>query len=137
MKGKKADSTYGGPIPDGIKKITRVSTQMLDCTEVVFENLEERLLKQIVNGNGLNYEKKKRASDFACGCVAKLFERLCEFDREHRDAYTITKPKRFWFSTIIADVVDNSVRVYDTRKGIGIVSEILEQYLEKENIKSV
>lgn len=128
MTDEKTGFTYEGLIPNGIKKIMRVSTQMLGCTEVVFENLEEGLLKQIVSKNGLNYEKKKRASEFGCGCVAKLFERIHELD--DTNTCTITKPRRFWFSAIIADVVDNSVRVYDSKEAVEIAAELIEQYLE-------
>lgn len=134
MRGEEAGFVYGGHIPDGIKRIIKVSTQIFDFIEVVFETLEEGLLKQLVNENGLNYERKKRASEFGCGCVKKFFERMNELD--NTITYTITKPRRFWFSVIIADVVDNSVRVYDTKGSIEIAAELLDQYLEKEMRKS-
>ena len=130
IKGRETGSVYGGPVPDGIKKVIRVSTQIFDYTEVVFENLEEELLRQIVSENGLNYERKKRASEFGCGCVKKFFERMNELD--NTITYTITKPRRFWFSALIADVVNNSVRVYDTKEAVEIAAELLNRYLEKQ-----
>ncbi len=133
MKGKKTDSLYEGVIPDGIRKIIRVSTGIFDYTEVKLKNLEEKLLKQIMDDAGLSYKKKAQEGDFACGCVRRVFERMYEL--EDTDAYTITKPRRFWFSTLIADVVNDSVRIYDTKGSIEIAAELLEQYLEKDSRK--
>lgn len=134
MKGKEVDTVYRGFIPPTIKKIIRMAYEISYCTEVVFKNLNEELLKQIAVNNGLVYEKKKQRTGFTCGCVANLFERMHELNNS-TNTYTITKPRRLWSSAIIADVVNNTVRVYDTKRSIEIAAEVLEQYLEKESKK--
>jgi len=130
MKGKKIGSKYEGPLPNGIIEIRRVASRNFDYTEVILKDMEEKLIRQIVDKAGLNYEKKKRTVDFACEmCPMK---QICAADGEPPNAYTITKSRKFWFSDVIADIVNNSIRFYDTKKGIEIGAEILNQYLEKK-----
>ncbi|MFB0566668.1 MAG: hypothetical protein ACETWK_13455 [Candidatus Aminicenantaceae bacterium] len=129
MKKKKAGYIYEGVMPDTIKEIRKISTRNFDYTEIVFKGLEKNLLRQMANDAGLNYEKKKRTVDFTCERCPMRQEHAS--DGEPSNAYIITKPKRFWFSAVIADVVNNSVRIYDTREGVEIGAVILEQYLKK------
>jgi hypothetical protein len=135
MKSKKVDCPYQGTLPAGINKIKRLAWETGDCTEVIFENLDEELFRCIVTDNGLVYRPKRRRSGSTCGCVANLFETMRRLDNSARK-YTIKKPRRPWFSATIADVVDHSVRVYDTKKSIEIAAEVLEQYLEEQSKKA-
>lgn len=129
MKKKKPGFRFEGTMPGGIKDIKRISTRIFNYTEIIFESLEENLIKEIVDEIGLQYEKKKRTADFACERCPMRAEHA--YDGEPNNAYIIKKPRRFWFSAIIADVINNSVRVYDTREGVGIGAEILIRYLKK------
>jgi hypothetical protein len=131
MKNKKTGYKYEGNIPASIREIMRISTRIFNYTEVVFENLEEIIIKDIVKDFGLDYEKKIRTIDIACGhCPIK---EIYKCDGEPSNASTITKPKKFWVPSVIADVVNNSIRIYDTKEGVEIGAEIINQYLEKRS----
>lgn len=130
MMGKTTDAMYKGVLPSGVKKIMRVAARMSDCTEVVLERWEEGLLRQIARDVGLRYERNRRADEFACGCAMRVMERMRATDAIN--SYQITKPRRFWFSAHVADVVNESVRVYDTTQSIELAAELLEHYLKTE-----
>jgi hypothetical protein len=130
MRGKRTGSRYEGvPVPDAIREIRRVSTANFDYTELVFNKLNKRLVKEIINDAGLKYEKKRRTVDFSCEHCSLKQE--CSSNGEPSSVYIITKPKRFWFPGVIADVVNHCIRVYDTRESIEMVAEVLARYLKK------
>lgn len=131
MKKEKTGFKYEEIISPCIKEIRRISTKNFNFAEVIFENLDEDLIWQIVNEMGLNFEKKKRTIDYVC--------QRCPVHKEHAldgdlsDTYLITKPRKFWVPALVADIVLDSMRIYDTKEGIELGSEILARYLEKMN----
>ena len=114
----------------GVKKIIRITVPASDCSEVVLDHLEGDVLRQMASEAGLRYEKKSRADEFACGCAMRVLARMRATDAI--SSYEITKPRRFWFSVHVADVVNGSVRLYDTRQSIELTAELLEKYLKTE-----
>jgi len=53
------------------------------------------------------------------------------FDGEPGHAFLIAKPRRFWIPGLVADILNNSIIIYDTKEGIELGSEIVERYLAR------
>jgi hypothetical protein len=130
MKEKRTFYTYSGGIPKGITGIRRISTRNYDYTEITFDKLNKQLIFELSESLGLEYEKKRRTYDLRCehcsikhGCIGE--------DGEPSSAYTILKPRRFWFPDLVMDVVpnSNSMRIYDTNLGVDMGSRIIDRYL--------
>lgn len=132
MKKRRASYRYTGGIPNGIKEIRRISTASYDYTELTFDKINEGLIFELSEKLGLNQERKRRTYDMRCEhCPVK--QSCIGEDGEPSEAYTIIKPRKFWFPDLIMDVVpnSNSVRIYDTALGIDIGSRIIDDYLHK------
>jgi len=130
MKGKKRDFVYKGELPENILGIKRISTRSYDYSEVIFKRLDENAILQIAENFGLEYEKKRRTDDLKCEYCPVREECVgVNTDGESSNAYTIIKPRKFWFPNVIMDVVYNTARIYDTKMGVEIGSRIIKEYL--------
>ncbi|MCX6746522.1 MAG: hypothetical protein NTU63_00100 [Candidatus Pacearchaeota archaeon] len=130
MKRKKRGLVYQGELPEGIIGIKRISTRSYDYSEVIFKKLDEKTVFQIAENFGLEHEKKRRTDDLRCEhCPLREECISVNSDGESSRAYTIIKPRKFWFPDVIMDVVYNSVRIYDTKRSIEIGSRIINEYL--------
>jgi len=125
MVGKPAGTVYTGTLPLGVKKILRLA----NCTEVVIAHWDSKLFRQIVRETGLRC-KKARADEFACSCAMRVLERIHATDGVNN--YEVTKPRRFWFSTHVTDVVGGSVRVDDREQSTEVTAKVLELYLKRQ-----
>jgi hypothetical protein len=130
MKRKKRDFVYRGELPESIIGIKRISTRSYDYSEVIFKKLDENAILLLSKNFGLEYEKKRRTEDLSCEHCHLREECIgVNADGESSSAYTIIKPRKFWFPNVIMDVVNNSARVYDTAKGVEMSSRIINAYL--------